>query len=43
MEDMREPYEHYYDNYEDSEINYDDYYEYLAERDDMNYDDNYDE
>ena len=38
MEETTEIYDQYFDKYERS-INYDSYYEYLAERDDMNWED----
>lgn len=39
MEETVEIYDQYYDKY-DSNINLDAYYEYLAEKDDMNWEDN---
>lgn len=39
MEETLEIYDQYYDNYKDGMKDWDSYYEYLAERDDMNWED----
>lgn len=39
MEETTEIYDQYYDKYKDNLINMDSYYEYLAERDDRNWED----